>query len=208
MTQPSHPKPSFKHTPQYCYTHHVRINKMSNSSATADASAAAASDVTTAPCNAPSTTPCNASATDTATIDASATTDTSATASDATAAPTAAANNAEIAGAIFREGRVFKPVTLENLAKMPRGVQINLRYAKRVTSINGEGITAELEREYDYARCFMPKMYINTVFKRVGEDPVDMTGYSVIIREVLPLKNRNRTHTLEFFKNGILCSEA
>ncbi|XP_039297757.1 uncharacterized protein LOC120354510 [Nilaparvata lugens] len=176
MTQPSHPKPSFKHTPQYCYTHHVRINKMPNSSATADTSAAAASDVTTAPCNAPSTTPCNApsttpcnaSANDTATIDASASTDTSATASDATAAPTAdgaannAANNAEIAGAIFREGRVFKPVTLENLAKMPRGVQINLRYVKRVTSINGEGITAELEREYDYARCFMPKMYINT----------------------------------------------
>ncbi|XP_039293508.1 uncharacterized protein LOC111054491 [Nilaparvata lugens] len=190
---------------------------MPNSSADASAAAtttAPPSDVTTAPCNAssttpcntPSTTPCNASANDTAT---SATTDTSAT---ATAAPTAdgaaAANNAEIAGAIFRKGRVFKPVTLESLAKMPRGVQINLRYVKRVTSINGEGITAELEREYDYARCFMPKMYINTVFKSVGEDPVDMTGYSVIIREVLPLKNRNRTHTLEFFKNGIPCSEA
>ncbi|XP_039297746.1 uncharacterized protein LOC120354507 [Nilaparvata lugens] len=91
---------------------------MPNSTATTDASAAAASDVTTTPCNAMSTTPCNASATDTATIDASATTDTSATASDATATPTAdgaannAANNAEIAGAIFRED--FKTLSYED----------------------------------------------------------------------------------------------
>ncbi|RZF31835.1 hypothetical protein LSTR_LSTR014249 [Laodelphax striatellus] len=105
---------------------------------------------------------------------------------------------ADIAREIFDTGRVFKPVAMDKLKNIPKGIPLNVRYVRCMTTACGEGILAELEREYDYARCFMHSPYINTVFKNVGKDPVDMTGFSVIVHDA-----KNNSLTLEFFKNGV-----